>query len=200
MYGCEYWDIPLNDTKITENNYDDLPQEKVHLSFLRFILGVGRHTPNNGVRGELGRYPFSIYIYSQVYKYMKRLFNQEGGGLLQRAFNDQLKMWDNQKSWLAVTQKIVSLANTYCSTVEQYSKNIKVRYDQFWVNQTVHKTEHKLDTYSLYKKEFKFELYLDLPIGRRRLSLLTRFRLSNHKLRVETGRYEKPYLPRENRL
>ena len=29
--------------------------------------------------------------------------------------------------------------------------------------------------------------------------VITRWRLSNHKLRIETGRYHVPYIPRENR-
>ena len=167
---------------------------------MRFILGVSRHTTNNGVRGELGRYPISIFIFSQVYKYLKRLYNKEGGCLLQRAFNEQLLLQGNQKSWLVVAQKIVSFPNSFCSTVEHFTKCLQLKYDQFWTEKTVQNSEHKLCTYALFKKEFKFESYLDLPIERARLCLLTRFRLSSHKLRVETGRYEKPYLPRENRI
>ena len=30
--------------------------------------------------------------------------------------------------------------------------------------------------------------------------IITRWRLSNHKIRIETGRYERPFIPREERI
>ena len=58
---------------------------------------------------------------------------------------------------------------------------------------------HKLENYSLYKKDFNIEKYLitnDLKLRRD----LTKLRLSCHKLFIETGRYCKPPILRENRI
>ena len=49
-------------------------------------------------------------------------------------------------------------------------------------------TSRKSLFYRIIKREFKFEPYLDLLTNRPR-KLLTKFRTSNHKLPVETGRW-----------
>jgi hypothetical protein len=49
LYGSEVWGVGKNDNI-----------EKVHLQFLKRILGVRVTTPNCLVYGELGRYPLDI--------------------------------------------------------------------------------------------------------------------------------------------
>ena len=152
-YGCEYWGVPLNPKTVSEKYYDNLPQEKVHLSFMRFALGVNKYTPNNGVRGELGRFPLYIFIKIQIFKYLKRLYNEEGGTLVQKAFRDQCTM-HNSKSWLS-TAKVMATPvgnNYYCTTVDQYVDCIKKQYIDHWTSETVLSSGHKLDSYSTYKK------------------------------------------------
>ena len=48
----------------------------------------------------------------------------------------------------------------------------------------------KLDTYFKFKTSFKFEEYLNLKSYSTR-KVLAKFRISDHSLRIETGRYEK---------
>ncbi len=54
---------------------------------------------------------------------------------------------------------------------------------------TTQNRKNKLKTYHLFKKDFKYEKYLDLQsrFGNRRL--ITKFRISAHRLEIETGRY-----------
>ena len=47
----------------------------------------------------------------------------------------------------------------------------------------------KLDFYRAYKDTYKFENYLDEIKNFKYRRSLTRLRLSNHSLRIETGRY-----------
>ena len=48
----------------------------------------------------------------------------------------------------------------------------------------------KLSTYFQHKRSFNFEKYLNLKSKDDRV-ILAKFRISNHCLRVETGRYER---------
>ena len=54
---------------------------------------------------------------------------------------------------------------------------------------------NKLRTYCKFKRTLSLETYLLLKIDLNSRKSLTNLRISSHKLRVETGRYEKPCLP-----
>ncbi len=51
LYGCEVWG---------PENY--IQTEKLHLKFLKYILGVHERITNNIVYGELGRFSLEIQI------------------------------------------------------------------------------------------------------------------------------------------
>ena len=81
-------------------------------------------------------------------------------------------------------------------------QNVKERLmDQFiqeW-RTMLNETAGKLRTYKLFKSHFEIESYLNLPVHRR--VPLTKFRVSAHALRIETGRYNCPHkLALEERL
>ena len=60
---------------------------------------------------------------------------------------------------------------------------------------------NKLRTYRLFKREFKQESYLELP-NRNHMKALAKFRLSAHRLSIETGRFNgrNQYVPPERRI
>ena len=53
LYGSEIWGPYINQTS---EKWDSNVIEKVHLAFMKSILGVNRSTANVLVRGELDRY------------------------------------------------------------------------------------------------------------------------------------------------
>jgi hypothetical protein len=53
---------------------------------------------------------------------------------------------------------------------------------------------NKLRTYRLFKPNFSFEPYL-LYLSEEKRKLLTKFRISAHKLEIEQGRYHKAIFP-----
>ena len=55
-----------------------------------------------------------------------------------------------------------------------------------------------LDEYKLYKNIFSFEVYL-LCVPKDLRMYLTRFRISSHSLRIQTGRYETNIIARNER-
>ena len=58
----------------------------------------------------------------------------------------------------------------------------------------------KLRTYKLFKKDFRLENYLIEIENTKHALSLTRFRISSHNLRIETGRYDQRKIKPEERL
>ena len=60
---------------------------------------------------------------------------------------------------------------------------------------------NKLRTYKLFKQHFKRECYLEIP-NRLHQKALAQFRLSAHRLKIETGRYNgrNQYIPPDQRI
>ena len=56
-----------------------------------------------------------------------------------------------------------------------------------------------LRTYNLFKKEFKWECYLNWVKNPKYRKALTKFRLSSHTLEIERGRHTNPTTPLEQR-
>ena len=73
VYGCQIW-LPYtiamrsvatgSNPSLTKISQD--PVEKVHLSFLKWTLGVGKFTYNATVWGDTGRYPPVFQLIQQV--------------------------------------------------------------------------------------------------------------------------------------
>ena len=61
-------------------------------------------------------------------------------------------------------------------------------YFQKWYSEI--NNSNRLMSYSIFKHDFVFEKYLNMPIENKYKVALTRFRTSSHDLFIETGRYE----------
>ena len=51
------------------NMCDKLPQEKLHLIFCKYQVGVSSKATTLAVQGETGRYPILIQILANMFKY-----------------------------------------------------------------------------------------------------------------------------------
>ena len=77
-------------------------------------------------------------------------------------------------------------------------KKLQNNYETLWkIN--LNKCE-KLRTYRKFKFIFGYETYISDIRNISHRNILTRFRTSNHKLHIETGRYTRPITPVENRI
>ena len=78
----------------------------------------------------------------------------------------------------------------------EYVDLMKKKYISYW-NQTLQHSQ-KLSFYYTFKKNYSLPAYLDLARKIPSKKSLVKLRISSHKLRIETGRYDK--LPRDQRL
>ena len=62
------------------------------------------------------------------------------------------------------------------------------------------KHSSKLAFYETFKEFYEEEKYLNIITNFEQRQQFTKFRISNHKLAIETGRYTKPFTPRDKRL
>jgi len=90
-YGCEVWAV--------ETQHIQLKQlEKLHVEFLRSILGVAKHgIPTRIVLAEFGRYPLRIFWWKQILSYRNRFMELPRHRLLSRAY--QVNKYILTKSW-----------------------------------------------------------------------------------------------------
>ena len=88
------------------------PSEKVHLSFLKWALGVHRKSSNVGVWGETGRYPLAYQAIRLTLKFYKRLQNLSDSTFAKAALYDQKAYklpWFNNIEQLAKLDEIYHL-------------------------------------------------------------------------------------------
>jgi hypothetical protein len=204
LYNSEVWGVY---TKNDFNNWDNSQIEKTHLRFCKLYLGVGRKTTNIACRGEPGKFPLIINIYKRLFKYIIHLNSLPEEALAKQAFliSKDLhskritsfygNIMDILKSYNCNTQ-ITDLESITIQTLSFIHDNIKQKYLTFWK----HKLENssKLKFYNTFKTEYQLEKYLSTIKNPTERKTLTKFRVSNHKLMIELGRYKK--IPREERL
>ena len=79
-------------------------------------------------------------------------------------------------------------------------KSMKKHYSDFWKHRLnlARTTGGKLEFYASFKSDLAIESYLSLPFPHRKS--LCKFRICNHKLEIETGRYAKPKIDRQLRF
>ena len=208
-YGAEIWapldmkNLLVKGNTCIEELYSKLPQEKLNIQFCKFILRVSSRSSNLAAMGELGRYPLYVYILPRVIKYYSRITEIQDNSLLKDAFSEMIKAdeTNSRKSvtWFKIMKHIInSIKVNNCKDKKVVKQELQKRYRTFWEN-LIQNQSGKLDTFKEIKQDFMYEKYLDFG-AKQHQTELTKLRISNHKLNIETGRYKKPFIPRENRL
>ena len=85
-------------------------QEKVHLSFLKWALGVHRKASNVGVWGETGRYPLLYQSIRLTLNYYKRISTLSPDSLVAAALREQKSM---KLPWYMNIKPLSKLDNLY---------------------------------------------------------------------------------------
>ena len=217
LYGSELWGTfnPLS-AKIKRHPdlsfdqiYNNLECESLHMKLCKYILGVNQKSTNFAVRSELGRFPIHLTIIKNILLYWHRLENlQEEFPLLKEAFNVSKSLhYMRHNSWFSTVEFILSRlqinsTNSLNKSKTQFKSYIKEALTTFYVNDwninRLASRDGKLSTYTDFKTNFGFEPYLKIVNNYYGRSSLTKFRISAHRLKIETGRYERK--PREERI
>ena len=160
--------------------------------------------------GELGKIPLKLQRKLITLKYWVKLLNSDRDSILYKIYNTLKNDSDNEETynnnnWAHHIKRILNECGLYY--LWQNQSNMNVSYDiirqrvldmyyQSWYSGI--NNSRRLETYSLFKHEFKFERYLDFINDNRFRSALTSFRVSSHKLQIERGRHLN--IPRNERI
>ena len=125
---------------------------------------------------------------------------------------------DNKKCWLVRIKTIYDAAGlsykfnlAISDNVDDHVNEITMRLSDQFVQTRFGQltapegknrgTGNKLRTYRMFKRKFQYKQYLSWVTMNKHRTALTKFRVSCHKLAIETGRYHKPSsLPINERL
>ena len=75
---------------------------------------------------------------------------------------------------------------------------VKEEYLDHWTNQIANQS--RMNTYLILNREYELAEYLISVRDMKQRQVLTKYRLSDHNLAIETGRHRKTWLPKEQRI
>ena len=210
-YGSEIWmsenlvrNKVFRDKWGIEKYFYEQAVEVVNTSFCKYLLGVNRKAGNLAVKSELGRLPIAVGMLVQCFNFQRHLINTENSILKEAVKESQHLASDNKFSWFLFFKQISDKAgvNNQMSS-EEIKEKLKMNYIEYWKEEFVKKYQQnesgKFRTYVLFKCHFEFEPYLQQIRDFKVRQSLSKFRLSNHNLPIERGRYCKPMTPKDER-
>ena len=209
-YGSNIW-LPstqfvkslLNncDLQITSQTLQKIsqdPLEKVHISFLKWTMGVRKKTSNAPVWGDFGRAPLAVRLIKQLLDYHNRLsiMNREDSlHFVRHAYVEQQQL---NLSWFSsiasLTEKFDSNSkgiNKERTETLPNSKLVRDRTSEWFMGiwNVARKQNKKLEFYNMVKGKFEIEPYLNIQTHQKYSKYTAWLRTSSHKLHIETGRY-----------
>ena len=186
LYASDFWGC----LKLPRNN----PVENLHMMMCKQLIGVQKQTTNSGVLLELGRIPLNILAAKHASKNWERIRLGSGNDLLIDVYKEGAECWDLSIKHLL---EVNGMLNFYVETPPlEYPFIFKKIYQRLYDNfhettfGDINQNSSKLRTYALFKTEPGFEKYLTEIKNTTVRQHVTKFRLSNHRLAIETGRHE----------
>ena len=182
-YGCEVW-APLASTAAL------MDMERVHVSFLRRMLGVPQSSPIQMIYAELGRLPCTAFWWKQALSYMSYLHDCSPNRLVKRAYvADRMQAlgWGT-----AIETKLHPLGQSLAAIDEPFdcapaSSQLQASAQEIVMQPS---DNHLMRQYFVYKTEAGLERYLQQIDSFQLRCLLTRFRFGQHWLQCHRGRFQ----------
>ena len=185
LYASDFWGC----LKLPNNN----PIENLHMMMCKQILGVQKQTTNIGVLLELGRIPLSLWALKFAVKNWERIRMGQGNEVLIDAYKDSEVSWD---STMRSVLESNGMMNFYINEPDSdypfvYKKLFQQLIDNFHQTsfEDIKADNSKLRTYAIFKTDVGIEDYLTRIKNVSIRSHVTKLRLSNHRLAIETGRH-----------
>ena len=198
-YGCQVWFTETWFVKnLTENATGSLltpaakdPIERIHLSFLKWNLGVGSKTSNAAVWGDTGRHPLVVKVSKQVLSYFERVKSMATNNddcLVKHAFKEQKNL---NMSWYRRLSQLKDILQSHSETRLNYPSQYRARlmgdFEETWQREKL--CNRKLGFYNSIKSTFEAEKYIDANLSHKNMKRIAQLRTSSHKYSIETGRY-----------
>mgnify|MGYP001792873606 CR=1 FL=1 len=194
-YACDVWGVYQ---KQCYKKWETSPIEKMHLHFCKYYLGVNSKASNAACRAELGRFPLKIFIDKLIFKYYNHLISLPENSVTKQALLMSKFLFDSQiPYYLSHLSKILDIYNINDSidlqrpfskaTLVSFYKKMTNEYLNIW--KTNLETSSKLKFYRIFNDRYQEQKYLEIISNFEQRKQFTKFRISNHQLAIETGRY-----------
>ena len=205
-YGAEVW-FPMicrlkNNFRIVDifsNTISNCyPHENMHTKFCKQILGVHKKAMVLPTLGELGRFPLTIKILSQMVAYWVHILESDRNSYMYLLYQD-LQQNDREDKWLRLTRETLQQlglshiwSNQSTLSVRRLKHTVQNKledmFQKFWSKE---KSDiSKLRFYDDITSNYRMESYLTLVINKNHRYALSKFRISAHDLMIEMGRYQ----------
>ena len=216
LHGSEVWSSAncrnraniLKDPH-TQNAINISPIDKVQTDYCKYILGLGQKASNTATLAELGRYSLDIEIKVKIIKFWYRIISMPENHILYKSYKTAASLDDNGFcSWASTVRLILQNNGFNYIWLRQTSPDkinidrlltkltsvLKDQYQQLfhgkiWDDDVISGTSNKLCFYRKFKSAYDLEPYLKFVHRSQHRKFLTKLRISNHCLRIETGRY-----------
>ena len=191
-YGSEVWGF-----------YPAKSVETTHMSFCKRMLKVKQTTQNDFVHGELGRVDYQSLRYINIVKFWLKLIQTDERKYIRLTYNmmlNDLEMKPNKQNWASMVKHLLSRLGFFevwnaqgvgniCNFISAVKTRVKDIYTQDW-----HSRLEKSSRARFYVNiaNFKCQTYLNALNIEKYQRSLCKFRVSAHRLEVETGRWTKP--------
>ena len=178
--------------------------DKLHLWYIRIVLGVKSNSNILATLGECGSLPPSINILTSVFAYFIRLKNMPSSTLTNQAFSESKRLHNvGFSTWYSNVIKLAEEHGVDLNTMNKDSikLHLTAKFKENWMNQINDLTNNSsLRTYCQLKSEFKLDPYLIHIKNHKYRNALSRLRVNSHLLEIERGRHTEPKTPIERRL
>ena len=157
--------------------------DKIHLMYLRSILGIKDSSSNIITLGECGSIPPSVTIQAICITYLKRIQSFPDTSLLKQTLNEMKKLYNlGFNTWYS---RVCELAKQNNIDVEcKYTKReIKLAMEETFKMQW-HSNLNNV-THRNFKFDFRMEPQLNLVTNYKYRNAITKLRASSHTLEVE---------------
>ena len=189
LYGSEVWGPYTDFDYIT---WEKSIIERTHTQFLKRVLGCNFQTSNIMTRGEMGVRPLLMDINMKVVTYMNNIHK-----IQQSIVYTALKFESNNEEGPNFCNYLKKFGFVLGKSKNESKKMCMDSYDRFWISKLTESP--KAIMFSKIKYNVSLEKYLYEIKNIRYKIALSRFRLSNHSLLIETGRYSRPKIERDDR-
>jgi hypothetical protein len=203
-YACEVTSIINVSNNLLNNDEGNvnffqtvmsLPQEKIHIHFCRYILGVNNKATTLAVLSELGRVPIFIHNIKRMLKFHNKCKINTKSLL----YESYIESKNSELPWYEFIDYILKKAGIE-DTESEYCENMACSklldlYNCYWKESVYNdirqgNMRNKLRTYRQFKTIYEYEPYLKCISDFRTRQTICKFRISNHRLRIETGRFK----------
>ena len=178
----------------------------VHQKFLKYVLGVKRSCSNIATLGELGEFPLHIHGLVSMLSFWHRTTQMHDDTLVKHTLNLITNDGPNSSEWVATVKfllKFLGIENYFTNPTivdtKKFTALCLTKFKQIFIDQwkmaisrerSSAGATNKLRFYSRFKTVFEFEPYLDYVNNFHVRKTIAKFRCSDHKLKIESGRHQ----------